>query len=109
LVQKRLTRSALLDFFCCDSNNVQDFSHYFHDCVHHILIQCRFSVNLQSSEKRLQALEYLKKDALACTDILGRLGGYRITMSRTNILERIHTKRRMPNAVKIAFAGGNAC
>jgi hypothetical protein len=29
-------------------------------------------------------------------------------MGRTNILERIHTERRMPTAVKMAFAGGNA-
>ena len=83
LVQKRLTRSALPDFFCCNSDDVEDFSHYFHDCIQHFLIQCRFSVNLQSLEKRLQALKYLKKDALACTDILSRLRGYRITMSRT--------------------------
>jgi len=26
-----------------------------------------------------------------------------------NILERIHTKRRTPTAVKMGFAGGNAC
>jgi hypothetical protein len=81
-IQKGLTRSALLDFLCGNSNNVQDFNHYFHDCIQHFLVQCRFSVNLQSSEKRLQALEYLKKDALACTDILSRLRGDRITMSR---------------------------
>jgi hypothetical protein len=29
-------------------------------------------------------------------------------MGGTNILERIHTNRRRPNAVKMAFAGGNA-
>ena len=56
-VQKILTRSALLDFLCGNSNNVQDFSHYFHDRIQHFLVQCRFSVNLQSSEKRFQALE----------------------------------------------------
>ena len=29
-------------------------------------------------------------------------------MGRTNILERVHTERRMPTAVNMAFAGGNA-
>jgi hypothetical protein len=29
-------------------------------------------------------------------------------MGRMNILERIHTERTMPTAVKMAFAGGNA-
>jgi hypothetical protein len=29
-------------------------------------------------------------------------------MDHTNILEGIHTERRMPTAVKMAFAGGNA-
>ena len=29
-------------------------------------------------------------------------------MSRTNILERIHTEMRTPTAIKMAFAGGNA-
>ena len=108
-VKKRLTRSALLDFFCYNSNYVQHFRHYSHDCIHHFLIQCRSSVNLQSLEKRLQALEYLKKSVLACTDILSRLRSDRITMGGTKILERIHTKRRTPTAVKMAFAGGNAC
>ena len=31
-----------------------------------------------------------------------------IRIGRTNILERIHTERRTPTAVKMAFAGGNA-
>ena len=29
-------------------------------------------------------------------------------MGRRNMLERIHTERRTPTAVKMAFAGGNA-
>jgi hypothetical protein len=107
-VQKRLTRSALLHFFRCNSNDVEDFRHYFRDRIHHFLIQCRFNVKLQSSEKGFQALEYLKKSALACTHVLSCLRG-EITMGGTNILERIHTKRRTPTAVKMAFAGGNAC
>ena len=108
-VEKRLTRSALLDFFCCNSNDVQDFSHYFHDCIQHFLNQCRFSVSLQSLKKRFQTLKYLKKSALVCTDILSRLRGDRITMGGTNILERIHTNRRTPNAVNMTFDGGIAC
>jgi len=50
-VQTRLTHSALLDIFCCNANNVENFSHYFHDGIHHFLIQCRFGVNLQPLEK----------------------------------------------------------
>jgi hypothetical protein len=73
------------------------------------LIHCSFSVNLQPLEKGFQAIEHLKKSALACTDILSCLRGNRITMSGTNILERIHTNRRTPNAVKMALPGGNAC
>jgi hypothetical protein len=99
----------LLDFFCCNPNDVEDFGHYVRDGIHHFSIQCRFSVNLQPLEKGFQALEYLEKSTLACTDILSCLRSDRITMGGTNILERIHTKRRTPNAVKMAFAGGNAC
>jgi hypothetical protein len=108
-VQKRRTCSALLDLFRCNSNNVEDFSHYFRDRIHHFLIECRSSVNLQSLEKGFQALEYLKKRALACTDVLCCLRSDRITMSGSNVLERIHTNKRTPNAVQMAFAGGNAC
>jgi hypothetical protein len=59
-------------------------------------------------EKGFQALEYLEKSALACTDVLSCLRSDRIVVGSTNILKRIHTKRRTPNAVKMAFAGGNA-
>src|SRR5258707_11216791 len=45
-VQQTLTHSALLDFICCDSKNIQHFSHYFPDYIHHYWIQCRFSVNI---------------------------------------------------------------
>jgi hypothetical protein len=109
LYRKELTRSTLLDFFCCNSNDVEDFGHYVRDRIHHFSIQCRFGVNLQSLEKGFQALEYLKKSFLTRTDILSCLRSDRIMMSRTNILERIHTKSRTPTAVKMAFAGGNAC
>jgi hypothetical protein len=66
-------------------------------------------VDLQSLEKGFQALEYLKKSALACTDIPSCLIGDRITIGGTKILERIHTSRRTPNAVNMGFAGGNVC
>jgi hypothetical protein len=98
----------LPDFFCCDSDDVEDFRQYFRDSIHHPLIQCRVGVDLQSLEKRFQALEYLKKSVLACTDILSCLRGDRIEMGSTIILERTRTNRRTPNAVKMAFAGGNA-
>ena len=106
---RRLTCSALLDFVCRNSNNVKDFGHYFCDCIHHFLIQCRSNVDLQPLEKGFQALKDLKKSVLACADILSCLKSDRITVDRTNILERIHTERRTPTAVKMAFAGGNAC
>ena len=98
----------MLDIFCCNSNNVEDFRQNVRDRIYHFLIQYRFGVNLQSPKKCFQALEDLKKSTLACTDILSCLGGDRITMSGMIILERIHTNRRTPNAVKMAFAGGNA-
>ena len=46
LVKKRVTRSALFDLFCRNSNNVEDINHYFRDCIQHFLIQCRFGVDL---------------------------------------------------------------
>jgi hypothetical protein len=87
----------LLDFFCCNSNDVEDFRQYFRGRIHHSLIQCGFGVNLQPLEKGFQALEYLKKSALTCTDILSCLRGDRITMGSTIILEGYTLKggRRM--------------
>jgi len=108
-VPRILTCSALLDFFRCNSNNVKDFGHYFRDRIHHFLTQCRLSVNLQSLEIGFQALEGLEKGVLACADILSCLRCDHITMGVTNMLEKIPTRRRTPTAVKMAFAGGNAC
>src|SRR5258708_39736273 len=45
-VQQTLTHSALLNFICCNSKDIQHFSHYFRHYIHHSLIQRRFSVNL---------------------------------------------------------------
>src|SRR5258708_15997957 len=50
-VQQTLTHSASLNFICYNSKNLQDLRQYFRDYIHHPLIQCRFSVDLQSSEK----------------------------------------------------------
>src|SRR5258708_25259602 len=84
-VQQTLTHSALPNSVCCNPKNIQDFSHYFRDYIHHSLIQCRFSVNLQSSEKRFKTLEDLKKCVFTCTHILSCLRGDRITLGCTNI------------------------
>jgi hypothetical protein len=60
-------------------------------------------------EKGFQVLECLKKSVLACANIHSRLRGESITIGGTKILERLHTIRRTPTAVKMAFVGGNAC
>jgi len=108
-LQKIHTYVPLLHFFCCNSNNVQHYHHYFCHYINHFLIQCRLRVNFQSLEKDFHALEYLKKSVLACTDILSCLRSDCITKGGTDILERIHTRSRTPTEVKMAFAGGNAC
>ncbi len=87
-VQQTLTHPALLNFICCNSKNIQDFGHYFRDYIHHSFIQCRFSVDLQSSEKHSKTLQDFKKSVFTCTHILSCLGGDRIsgiTMGRMNI------------------------
>jgi len=37
----------LFNFICCDGKDIEDFGHYFHDDIHHFLIQCRFGVDFQ--------------------------------------------------------------
>ena len=107
MIQKQLTRPSLSDLFSCNSKNVQNFHHYFGDYIHHFLVKCRFSINLESLEKSLYSLEDLKKSVLARANILGNLRVVRITMDRTKILRRTHTERRTPIPTKIAFAGEN--
>src|SRR5258708_16842294 len=56
-IQQMLTHSALLNFICCNSKNIQHFSHYFRDYIHHYWIKCHLNVDLQSSEKCFKTLE----------------------------------------------------
>jgi len=108
-VKEGLTRSALLDFFCCNSNKVEDLDHYYLDCVHYSLIWCHFSVYVQTSEKCLNALEHVEKSVLVRADVLSCLRIVRITMDRTKVIRRVHTKKKTPNPIKITFAGENTC
>jgi hypothetical protein len=109
IIQQQLTRPSLSDLFSCNSNNVEDFHHYFRDCIHHFLVKCRFRVNLESLEKCFYTLEDLKKSVLARANILGCLRAVRVTMDRTKVLRRIRTERRTPIPAKIVFAGENTC
>ena len=102
-----LTCSALLDFFCCDSNKVEDLHHDCRDRVHHSLIWCHFSVYVQTSKKCFYALKNLKKGVLVRADGLSCLKIVCIRMDRTRVLRRLHTERRTANPMKIAFAGVN--
>jgi hypothetical protein len=85
-VKKTLTCSALLDFFCCNSNKVEDLDRNFRDCVHHSLIWCHFSVYVQTSEKCFYALERLKKCVLVRANVFSCLKIVRITMDRGKVL-----------------------
>ena len=108
-LQQGLTDSALLDFFCRNSNKVENFDHYGRGCLHHSFIWCHFGVCVQTSEKCLYALEYLRKSVLVRANGLSCLRIVRITIDRTKVLRRVHTERRTPNPIKITFAGENTC
>ena len=102
-----LTGSALLDFFCCSSNKVEDLDHYCGNCVHHSLIWCNFSVYVQTLEKCFYALENLKKSVLVRANGLSCLIIICIMIDRTKVLRTVHTERRTANPIKITFAGEN--
>jgi hypothetical protein len=106
-VEEMLTCSALLDFFCCNSNEVEGLNHYCRDCVHHSLIRCHFGVYVQTLEKCFYALEHLKKGLLIRANGLSCLRIIRIAIDRTEALRRVHTERRTANPIKITFAGVN--
>jgi hypothetical protein len=69
------------------------------------LIRCHFSVYIETLEKCLQALEYLKKGVLVRANGLSCLRIICITINRTKVLRRVHTERRTTNAIKITFPG----
>jgi hypothetical protein len=106
-LQQGLTHSALLDFFCSDGNNIEDFNHYGRDRLHHSLIWRHFSVYVQTPEKCFYALEQLEESVLVRANVLSCLRIVRITIDRTKVLRRVHTERRTPNPMKITFAGEN--
>ena len=106
-VKEMLTCSALLDFFCCNSNEVEDLNHNCRDCVHHSLIRCHFGVYVQTLEKFFYALEDLKESVLVRADGLSCLRIICITIDRTKVLRTVHTERRTANPIKITFAGEN--
>jgi hypothetical protein len=106
-LQQGLTHSTLLDFFCHDAQNIEDFDHYFCGRVHHSSIWRHFSVCVQTSEKCFYALEHLKESVLIRTNVLSCLRIFRITMDRARVLRRVPTERRTPNPMKITFAGEN--
>jgi hypothetical protein len=70
---KRLTRSALIDLLCRDRKNRQHLHHYFHDHIHHLRRRCYLSVDLETQEKILHALEDINERVLTRTGILSRL------------------------------------
>ena len=106
-VKETLTCSALFDFFCRNSNEVEDFNHYCRDRVHHSLIWCHFSVYVQTSEKCFYALKNLKKEVLVRANGLSCLRIICITIDRMNVLRTARTERRTANPIKITFAGEN--
>jgi hypothetical protein len=108
-LQQGLTHSALFDFFCSDSQNIEDLNHDGCDRVYHSFIWRHFSVYLQTSEKCFHALEHLKESVLVRADVLSCLIIVRITMDRIEVSRRVHTERSTPNAIKITFAGENTC
>src|SRR6266849_8985354 len=108
-VKETLTCSALLHFFCRNSDKVEDLYHNCCNRVHHSFIWCHFSVYVQTSEKCFYAFEHLKKSVLVRANGLSCLRIVRITMNRTKVLRRVHTERRTPNPMKITFAGENTC
>jgi hypothetical protein len=105
-LQQGLTHSALLAFFCGDGENVENLNHYCCDRVHHSFIWRHSSVCVQTSEKSLYAFEQLKKDILVRPNVLSCLKIVRITMAHTNV-SRSLTEIRIPNPIKITFAGEN--
>ena len=108
-LQQGLTYSTLFDFFCSDSENVEDLTHYCCDRVHHSLIWHHFSVCVQTAEKCFYAFKHLIKGVLVRANVLCCLRFVHITMDRTKVLRKVHTERRTVNPITITFAGGNTC
>ena len=106
--KETLTCFGLLDFFCYNSNKIEDLDHYCRNCVQHSSIWRHFGVYVQTSEKCFYVLEHLKESVLVRANRLGCLGIVCIVMDRTKVLRRVHTEIRTENPVKITFAGENA-
>jgi hypothetical protein len=98
-----------LNLFCRNSENRENLDHYLNDYVHHLWGRRHLRIDLETSEKHLNALKNVDKNALACSSILGCLGDVGVRMANTKLLRRIRTERRTPIPENITVAGEKAC
>ena len=64
-VQKSLTHSALFDLLRSNSQDRQHLDHNLDNDIHHLHGRRHFCIDLQASEKHLNAFEYVNKSVLA--------------------------------------------
>src|SRR6267154_463076 len=107
---KILTHPALLDLLCRDPQNGENLDHYLNEYIHHFRSWRHLCVGLETSEKHFNALEDVDKSALACPNILSRLGDVGVTMSSRKVVKNgLHTERSTPTPANITLAGENTC
>ena len=76
-----LTNPTLFDLLHRSPKNRENLDHNLNDHVHHLRGRPHFYINLETSEKRLNALEDVDKNVLACPGILSCLRGIGVKLS----------------------------
>ncbi len=110
-IREILTHSTSLYLFCRNPQNRENLDHYLNEYIHHLRGCRHFCVDLQPSEKHLDAFKYIDKSVLACPNILSCLRRVGITINEPTrrCYKMLHTKRRTPTPANITFAGENIC
>jgi hypothetical protein len=99
----------LLNLLRCDPKNGEYLNNYLNDYIHHLHGRWDFCIDLEASEKHLNALKDVDKGILTCPNILSCLRNERVTMVHTKLLRKIPTERRTPTPANITLAGENTC
>jgi hypothetical protein len=99
----------LFNLLGCYPENRENLNHYPNDYIHHLWGRRHFYIDLEASEKHLNALKDVYENVLACPSIFSRLRGVGVTMAPTKTIRRIRTVRRTPIPENITVAGENTC
>ena len=81
IVHGLLTRATLLDLFCCNPNNRQDFSHDLKDYLRHFCGQWHPCVHLETPEEHFYAPKDVQKSFMARPNVLRCLRAVYVRMT----------------------------